>query len=275
MRRIVFYILTICLILGCEKKYSKTESGLEYHIYSLGDGERLAAAGDYVLVRQALTDYNGMLLKQGNQIYRVTDTLDADINEGLKLLMRGDSASFIIYRSHRTISDSLVPRKLEVKILNIMSKAAYDESMLELENFYREIEEEELKAFLDSSSLDMNYQEGMYYVMEDTGEGDAIKGGDLVQVHYKGYFLNGQLFDSSYDSDKPLEFQYGYPNQVIRGFELAIHRMKSGGKAKIILPSHLAFGTEGSVSGIVPPFTPVIYELEIVGHTPFVENEPS
>ncbi|PJB13827.1 MAG: peptidylprolyl isomerase, partial [Flavobacteriales bacterium CG_4_9_14_3_um_filter_32_8] len=57
---------------------------------------------------------------------------------------------------------------------------------------------------------------------------------------------------------------YGSPDQVIKGLEIAINGMKKGEKSKIIIPSQLAFGEEGSSTQIVPPFTTVIYELEIV-----------
>jgi FKBP-type peptidyl-prolyl cis-trans isomerase len=56
--------------------------------------------------------------------------------------------------------------------------------------------------------------------------------------------------------------------QVIGGLEEAIGRMREGEKALIILPSELAWGEKGSSTGIIPPFTSVIYELELLKAVP-------
>ena len=52
----------------------------------------------------------------------------------------------------------------------------------------------------------------------------------------------------------------------IQGHEMekAIAKMHEGDKALVIIPSELAFGAEGSVEGIVPPFTPVVFEIELI-----------
>jgi len=52
--------------------------------------------------------------------------------------------------------------------------------------------------------------------------------------------------------------------QVITGLEIGIKKMREGGKAKIIIPSQLAFGENGSSTGIVPPYTSVIYEVTML-----------
>ena len=65
-----------------------------------------------------------------------------------------------------------------------------------------------------------------------------------------------------------LKFVYGSPDQLIEGLELGIQGLREGAEAKLIIPSHLAFGKEGSSSGIVPPYEPILYEVKILSVIP-------
>jgi FKBP-type peptidyl-prolyl cis-trans isomerase len=51
---------------------------------------------------------------------------------------------------------------------------------------------------------------------------------------------------------------------VIRGLETVIGKMREGEKAVAVIPSGEAFGRDGSLSGIVPPFTPVVFKIELI-----------
>jgi|SRR5579872_572565 len=65
-------------------------------------------------------------------------------------------------------------------------------------------------------------------VIKDTkkGEGDGVKEGNTVVVHYRGYFPDGRQFDSSYDRDLPFEVQIG-AGYVIRGWDEGIKRRQA------------------------------------------------
>ena len=86
---------------------------------------------------------------------------------------------------------------------------------------------------------------------------------DNIWINYKGFFLDGKEFDNTYKRGQMLDFQLGKPDQVIRGFEIALSKMSVGDKVKLHLTSAFAFGETGSSNGQVPPFTSVIYELEL------------
>ena len=51
---------------------------------------------------------------------------------------------------------------------------------------------------------------------------------------------------------------------MIKGLEEAIGMMREGEKSLFILPSELGFGNQGSSTGIIPPFTSLIFEVEIL-----------
>jgi len=96
------------------------------------------------------------------------------------------------------------------------------------------------------------------------GNGTTVKSGDTVVVHYEGRFLNGGYFDSTYKRNQAFEFVLGQEWQVIEGLEKAIRIMSEGEKAIFVIQSQLAFGSKGSSTGIVPPFTSIIFEVDLI-----------
>ena len=106
---------------------------------------------------------------------------------------------------------------------------------------------------------------GLYYQILAEGSGKQIAWGDWISVHYRGYFLNGREFDSSYKKKKPLEF---YVGNMIDGWNEGLQLLKKGGKALFIVPSTLAYGEEGlklpNGKVIVPPDSVLVFELEVL-----------
>ena len=72
--------------------------------------------------------------------------------------------------------------------------------------------------------------------------------------------MNDKTFDSIPMND-PLSFNMADSAQVIKGLEIGLKKMRQGEVAKIIIPSHSAFGEKGSSTGIVPPYTTLVYEV--------------
>lgn len=89
----------------------------------------------------------------------------------------------------------------------------------------------------------------------------SVKNGDVVVINYEGSFLNGRFLEKSPDH---FEFLYGTPDQLLKGLNYVIPRLKIGQNAKIVLPSRLAFGESGSANGTVPPFTPLVYNIKLI-----------
>ena len=68
---------------------------------------------------------------------------------------------------------------------------------------------------------------GLYYQLIESGTGDLAKWGDWVTVNYKGYTLDGRVFDSSYKKGKPLEFYIG---NMIAGWNEGLELLRPGGR---------------------------------------------
>ena len=103
---------------------------------------------------------------------------------------------------------------------------------------------------------------GLRYKIIQKGDGAKAKKGDTVSVHYKGQLDNGQVFDSSYRRNQPIDFQLGV-GQVISGWDEGIALLQVGDKARFVIPSHLAYGRSGA-GGIIPPDATLIFDVELV-----------
>lgn len=101
------------------------------------------------------------------------------------------------------------------------------------------------------------------YVVIEEGTGLPPTKGEELVLAYKGSFLDGRVFDDARDSSNWLYVPYGKPDQVVRGIEIAVSQMLPGERRLLWLRSDQAFREQGS-KGIVPPHTPVCFDLTLV-----------
>lgn len=157
----------------------------------------------------------------------------------------------------------------EIEIIRVGSDAENFnavEAFRTFEGAREEREAEELrkqKELLDSVAA--GYDEtpsGLRYQILQNGAGKQATKGATVSVHYKGQLLDGTVFDSSYKRKQPIDFAIGV-GQVIAGWDEGIQLLKVGDKARLVIPSHLAYGESGA-GGVIPPNATLIFDVELM-----------
>ena len=95
------------------------------------------------------------------------------------------------------------------------------------------------------------------------GDGPEAGAGQTVQVHYVGVaHSTGEEFDASYNRGEPLSFRLGV-GQVISGWDQGVQGMKVGGRRRLVIPPHLAYGDRGA-GGVIGPGETLIFVVDLV-----------
>lgn len=103
-------------------------------------------------------------------------------------------------------------------------------------------------------------ENGIFYKITKEGSGDVCGSGKKVYVAYKGYLLNGNVFDSS-EGRGDLDFTTG-AGQMIPGFDIMVQSMKKGETRTIILPPDMAYGERG-YPGVIPAASYICFDVTL------------
>jgi peptidylprolyl isomerase len=96
----------------------------------------------------------------------------------------------------------------------------------------------------------------------EVGDGKEAVKGALITVHYTGFLQDGTKFDSSYDKGRPFQCVIG-TGRVIKGWDIGMMGMKVGGKRKLFVPAHLAYG-EREIGAHIKPNSDLNFEIELL-----------
>lgn len=181
----------------------------------------------------------------------------------LKHLQPGDSAVFIDENpSLACLSDSVV--------ISVWWKSCFNQQRFETVYSqwlnHRELHERDRvrKFALANGYSSSIVHPAVVYRVEESGDGDPLKYGDRISIHYTGHYLNGRVFDDTQRHDAPLSFELGTEGQVLTGMEYGLIGVRPGERRSIVIPSPFAFGEKGSSTGIIPPFTPLLYKVRVL-----------
>lgn len=132
---------------------------------------------------------------------------------------------------------------------------------------FRQENDEEIQAFIEANNLNaQKSNSGLYYVIDTPGAGVNPITTDRVKVAYKGYFTNGDVFDESDDDGISFNLQ-----DVITGWTEGITYFKEGGSGKLLIPSHLAYGSSDNRG--IPGGSVLIFDVELIYVNYKSENE--
>jgi peptidylprolyl isomerase len=232
-----------------------TPSGLKYVIWKKGTGEQ-PADGDKVQVH-----YAGRLLSNGEEFdnsYKRSNPFEFTLgkgmvikgwDEGIGKLHVGDSATLVIphalgYGEHGRPG---IPGK---------STLVFDVKLMGVKKTVKPV------PFATAGLDTLSTPSGLRYIMVHRTEGPQARSGANVKVHYTGYLKDGKVFDSSVQRGEPIGFPLGQ-GRVIKGWDEGIQLLKVGEKARLLIPSKLAYGEQGA-GGIIAPNTDLIFDVELV-----------
>jgi FKBP-type peptidyl-prolyl cis-trans isomerase len=283
MRKLPIFLVVLLLWTGCSRSpypgYKSLGGDLYLRLITLGEGERLLTDSDHVVlvVRASVGEAAPGSLYSTERFSEAWSLLGSGLGPVMRGLHEGDSASVWVRAqevpweslgSPRALADTGMVR-LDLLMRSVKSAdevraetAAYNAWRVD-----RELEEQaELERYFHTHGIDKrttSYQ-GIYILEHKPGTVPLLKTGDAVTIAYVARALNGTVFDDTYKGGTPLSFRLGDPGQVIRGLEIGLRKLGRGGRATFLIPSQFAFGDDGSAAGIVPPFTTVVYELEVL-----------
>ncbi len=288
MFKIVLLIIFSTLLWSCDNStpdYFYTQNNLKYQYHDISEGGETPAIGDYLTVyMQYSTLEDSVFYNSKTSTYDGKELIllgkpkvEGGIEEGFAQLMKGDSVTIFIQvgkffdhyldKEIPTYLDRAEDMKITLRLLDIESPKAYKQRVLfeqlQAESQELEIMEKIVEEWkLTNDSVYNNYN--IFMVYEDTSCTDKVSYGDIIKVKYKGYLPNGKVFyDNTSDSDYD-EFKAGVEGQTIEGMNIAFSYMCKGQKAKILVHSDYGFGESVIEQGLVPKYTPVIFEIEIL-----------
>lgn len=291
MLRPFFLLLSTALFLcftACNT-FQKTEGGLEYKIIKDKDGAN-AQIGDVILLEMKYANAKDTFdtHKHGSPLNALIDSAlvkPGTVEEGLLLLSSGDSAVFKVENKvlYEVSFKEPLPKELKandkttfyIKVDTIYKRRKIIQEQIDIVNKYKEkvldsvevqkkiLEEEpEITQYLKSKGLNFSKtQNGVYVAIQDTGSGKIIKTGNTVVLDYAGKLLNDSTFQDTRELNKPFTYVSG-AGQAVLGWDEGLEGLSSGTKVVIVIPSPLAYGSQG-IPGLVPPHRPVAFEVDI------------
>ncbi len=283
MRKTAFFfsalLIGAMLITSCSKYsgYKEADSGLYYKFISeSGDTAKprlndiLDVVMSYGTKDSTLMPANGVI-----QIQLMKPMFKGDIYEGFAMMHKGDSASFIISADSFFTKIARAPRPKFIDSSSVLYFNVKLKDFMSLEQLMKKRQEENAKleqeemtkldAYLKANNITAQpTASGIYFIEVQKGKGPKAMTGQKVSVHYTGTLLDGKKFDSSYDRKEPISFALG-TGAVIKGWDEAISMMSKGGKAKVIIPSKMAYGERAQ--GPIPAFSTLVFDVELVDIT--------
>lgn len=123
---------------------------------------------------------------------------------------------------------------------------------------YIALNEQQISTYVEDNNLDaVRSDSGLYYVIEEEGTGAQPSATSVVTVAYKGYFLNGSVFDQSNASGISFNLR-----QVIKGWTEGITYFKEGGSGLLLVPAHLGYGNNDNRG--IPGGSVLIFEINLI-----------
>jgi FKBP-type peptidyl-prolyl cis-trans isomerase len=271
--------------------YEVSPTGLYYQFFTQNKEAAQPNVGDLVDMRIfcAVNDTTIIVANTENTLPMEAPLFAGDFYEGLAMMHKGDSASFIVNIDSTFIKwfhqpslpaefNSTDVLRFEVRVDDFYPESEYaarlgakikKDTDARIEKMKADHPEEtataaqQLTEYLAKNKIEAQpTASGLYYVMTQEGNGEKPEVGQMVQVHYTGKLLDGTLFDSSIERGQPISIPIGV-GQVIPGWDEGILMMSKGEKGVLYIPYYLAYG-DRQAGDKITPFSNLMFEVELI-----------
>lgn len=279
----LFSLIVVAFLASCNNDndqiagYKKSQTGLYYKFYEENQGDTPDTMELLDVILSCKINDSIVIIPENRMILQLMEPMFAgDIFEGIKMMHKGDSASFIVRTDSTfyTLLQSPMPSefstndimKFDIKLNDFYHESEFAAKQIEYmkNTFVNETlaAEKELTDYFEKNNIVASPSEtGLYYVKTKDGNGEKPQVGTFVTVNYTGKLLDGTVFDSSVARNEPFQFVLGI-GQVIPGWDEGVQMMSKGEKGIFYIPYYLAYGNMGS--GPIPPFATLIFEVELI-----------
>jgi FKBP-type peptidyl-prolyl cis-trans isomerase len=301
MKKLVIVLGLAAMGLTACSNFEKGEGDMFYKIHTDKSGETIKE-GDFIAfkaIEKTEDDsvlYSSYDYDRPSLMIKEKSIFKGDLYAALALMSEGDSATFkinidsMVQKMGRPMPADTTQKYFvyTIKIDKVIPKGNLNDSLFRVKideylkaemDLAKSSEAKKVKAYVSSKSLKPTVTaSGLNYVINNQGSGAKANAGDTVLVNYTGMFLSGKIFDTSLAEVaqksgtfnpqrpyEPLKLPVGM-NGSIPGFDEGLMLLPKGAKAILILPSSLAYGEQGNQG--IPPFSPLIFEVEIVNIIP-------
>lgn len=259
------------------KKSAASFKTTSYKIIKTNSQERAVKPGELLMINLFGT---GKLVDNRDTIlfnsYAVCNPFFIPVNEVtlgkvFLNLRKNDSLEMDVF------ADSLFTNSFKQSLPSFLKQKSYIHFLVKVENVFNQKELEELKqaeqikrASKDSAEINAllaKYKDikttasGLKYIITKSTTGESPQKGDEVQMNYTGMFLDGKKFDENLNIESPFTFKLGL-GQVIAGWDEGIMLLHEGEEAKLIIPSNLGYGEQGT--GPIPPNTTLVFDVKLL-----------
>jgi hypothetical protein len=259
------------------KKSVASFKTISFKIIKTNSQERAVKSGELLMIHLfgtgKLTDNRDTILfssyAAGNPYFIPAD--EATLGKVFLNLRKNDSLEMDVF------ADSLFTNSFKQPTPPFLKQNSYIHFLVKVENVYNQQELEVLKqaeqikrASKDSAEINVllaKYKDiktttsGLKYVITKATTGKNPQKGDEVQMNYTGMFLDGKKFDENLNTESPFSFKLG-TGQVIAGWDEGILLLHEGEEAKLIIPSELGYGEQGT--GPIPPNTTLVFDVKLL-----------
>ena len=289
-------MLMMGIMSACTEKspypgYQKSATGLYYQFFNQNKDAAQPQVGDLMDLAICCTvnDTTFIVPNTVNTLPLEAPLFAGDFYEGMAMMHKGDSASFIVNIDSTFIKwfhqtslpaefNSTDVMRFEVRLDDFYPESEYAPRLAakikkdidaRIEKMKADHPEEtataaqQLTEYLAKNKVTVDpTPSGLYYVQTQEGNGEKPEVGMMAQVHYTGKLLDGTVFDSSIERGEPISFPLGV-GQVIPGWDEGIMMMSKGEKGVLYIPYYLAYG-DRQAGDKITPFSNLMFEVELV-----------